>query len=183
MQVSKDRPKLYQKILPIAKRGLSPKQSISSMINELESSEQINLGLNVKKDNQIKKMRKKTRGWFEIMRINPYWKNFSAVTMVTSSLCITAIFAYIFLTRYERIPNQIPALYDQSKHLWTSIDKQDLLILPFIHLIVTFILVRLNISIFKFDRRVVLILNNSMLLFNFLFLYIIYQIYTMLMIY
>lgn len=175
--------KLYQKIIPLAKKPPTKKESVVDLISQLEAHDQINLDINVKRENRVKKMRKKTRSWIEILKINPYWKQFTSVAMLITSLTTTGIYLFLFLTRYNDLPEQIPTLYNQGIKAWTYNNKEDLFIIPIVHLVISLILIRINLSIFKFDRRLVIILNNSMTLFNVIFLYEIFQIYTMLLVY
>jgi hypothetical protein len=174
---------LYQKIIPKSLKPEKKVETVSNLIEQLEAQDQINLDIKVKKVNQIHKIRKTTRSWFQIMKINPYWKNISAIAMIITSLADSLIFLYVYLTNYKQLPEILPSVFNQTTQLWNYANKDEMFVIPIIHLVISLIIVRLNITIFKFDRRLVLIINNSMILFNMIFLYEILQIYTMLMVY
>lgn len=174
---------LYQKIIPKSLKPEKKVESVSNLIEQLEAQDQINLGLNVKKVNKIHKIRKDTRSWFQVIKINPYWKNISAIAMLITSLADTIIFLYVYLTSYKKLPEILPSVFNQTTQLWNYINKDEMFVIPIIHIVITLILIRMNLIIFKFDRRLVLIINNSMILFNIIFLFEIFQIYTMLMVY
>jgi hypothetical protein len=182
--------KLYQNIIPGAKKPITDRKELATLINKLEgietttsSDRQISLDIKVKKESDLKKAQKRTRNWVRIAHINPYWKNASAVAMVITSLVSSGILLTLLLKFYPSLPSQIPAIYNQALKSWTYIAKEDAIIVPIAHLVLTLIFLRLNMVIFKFDRRLVLTLNNSLILFNVVYLIEIFQIFTMLKIY
>jgi len=176
--------KLYQRIIPKAKKPITDKIELTNIIKNLETDNpQIGLDIKVKKDNKFKRIKKKTRNWVRITQINPYWKNFSAIAMLVSALISSGIFLFLFINNFASIPDQVPLIYNQAIHAWTYINRDQALVIPFIHLGLTFVFLRLNLTIFKFDRRLVLTLNNSLILINIIYLFEIFQIFTMLQVY
>ena len=181
---------LYQKSIPSATKPITDRKELATLINELEGGEkatipaqQISLDIKVKKQTDFHKVKKKTRNWVTTAHINPYWKNASAVTMVVTSVVASGILLALLLTNFQVLPTQIPAVYNQALKSWTYITKDDAILIPIIHLVLTIVFLRLNFIIFKFDRRLVLTLNNSLILFNVIYLIEIFQIFTMLKIY
>jgi len=175
--------KLYQK-LPFKNKKLAPdKYELATIITKLESDDtQIDLGIKIKKDNEIKKIKRHTRTWFRIAHINPYWKSLSPVAMIILSVCSSGFFIYLLITQYSTLPAQIPLLYNQGIHSWTYISKDEILIIPIVHLLLSFIFQNINMVIFKFDRRLVLVINNALILFNIIYLLEIIEIYIMLVV-
>lgn len=182
--------KLYQKIIPGTKKPITNREELATLINKLEgvpaktpAEQQISLDIKVKRDTDFKKAQKKTRNWVRFVHINPYWKNTSAVAMVVTSIVTSGILLALLFINFDSLPYQIPAIYNQGLKSWTYISKEDTFFIPIVHLVLFIITLRLNMAIFKFDRRLVLTLNNSLILFNVIYLIEIFQIFTMLGIY
>ena len=179
--------KLYQNIIPEAKKPITDRKELATLINELEgvdgnvkTEQQISLDIKVKKETDFKKAQKKTRNWVRVAHINPYWKSFSSVAMIITSFVASGILLALLINNMPSLPSQIPAIYNQALKSWTYIAKEDAILIPIAHLVLTVIFLRLNLIIFKFDRRLVSTLNNSLILFNVIYLIEIFQVFTML---
>jgi hypothetical protein len=182
--MGKEQAKLYQKISLINRPVPADKENISDIISKLEGKDpQINLGIKIQKDNPIRKFSRHLHLWFQVVHVNPYWKNFSSVAMIISAILSSGLLLGIYIINYNSLPANIPLIFNHAINGWKYIPKDNVLFIPIIHLVIIAISQRINLVIFKFDRRLVQVINESLILFNIIYIIIILEIYTMLLVY
>ena len=113
----------------------------------------------------------------------PYWKNFMSVLSFLLFVLLVIFNIYIVITKYQELPKELPLIYSQSNNTWNLIDKEFYLLIPFVLLIVLFVLIRLNTLTFKFDRRLATMINMTLILTSLLGFIAYVQLFSFVLIY
>ncbi len=128
----------------------------------------------------IKRKLNKTEALFEAL---PYWKNFSPVMALVSSVALVLFLALLSWQKFSELPAQIPLIFNQRLGSWELIDKQLLIVVPVIFAMLLVIILRLNRLVFNFDRRLSYIANLATILFNVLAAIAFSQLFALVLIY
>lgn len=141
--------------------------------------------LNLKKD--------KLEGYYQVKRklahlettveALPYWKNFLSVLAFMMFALLIIFTTYITITKYNQLPKQLPLFYSQANNTWGLIDKEFYLFMPFVFAFTLFLLIKLNSSVFKFDRRLAIIINLALILTSLLGFIAYIQLFSFVLIY
>jgi len=154
-------------------------------INKPKSGETEQISLDLKKDRlegyyQVKRKLAHLEATVEAL---PYWKNFLSVLAFMLFLLLVIFIFYVTVSNYHRLPKQIPLIYSQANNTWNLVDKEIYLVLPFVLLLMLFMLIRFNTLAFKFDRRLAIMVNLVLVLTSLLGFIAYIQLFSFVLIY
>ncbi len=115
--------------------------------------------------------------------IIPYWRSFFFVAALMSSITNALIISYVLYRYYTVLPADIPLFYNQASQNWQNLGKSTLIALPIILIVFAIITSIYSAKIFHFDRRLVLMLNISIIIANILLAIGLAQILSFILIY
>jgi hypothetical protein len=143
------------------------------------------ISLNLKKD--------KLEGYYQVKRklahlettveALPYWKNFLSVLAFMMFVFLILFNSFVTVTKYNVLPKQLPLFYSQANNTWGLIDKEIYLLMPFLFGFMLFFLIKLNSSVFKFDRRLAIMINLALILTSLLGFIAYIQLFSFVLIY
>ena len=193
-----------QKSLATIKRTLTPGQipadldlqavtneailAIETKGSELEtlpaiSKDQLPIPMKKPKNEMVYGIRRKVNKSMTYAGVIPFWRNFYFVlAFLTNLFTVVSLSGFLYFN-YERLPNNIPLIYNQATKLWTPVNKQFLLVIVFTLLIFLIWNTYLNSKIFQFDRRLVHMLNISVVMSCIILLVALSQIMSLLLVY
>lgn len=136
---------------------------------EVVAQEQISLGIEDKTNKNVYRIRRRLERMERLIEINPFWNNGLTVFTTVFILSISAIIGLLIVKYYGQLPFKIPFFYNHSDNTWdANYDKSFLLILPVIIMGFNLMITRLNMLIFRFDRKLVYFTSLSLIMVNLL---------------
>jgi hypothetical protein len=119
--------------------------------------EQLNIPLDVKKDNSISFFKHSLDKKVRTVSVTPYWRSFYYVLAFVFSW-ITFLFLSITLyLNYSKIPDQVPMIYSQALVGWDLVNKDMLLLVLAVLFVFNCLSPLINSKIYNFDKRLVLV--------------------------
>lgn len=149
----------------------------------LISEDQIKLDIKESKFDWFYSIRRKVTEVEAVAEAIPYWRNFSAVAALMSSIAFIGIITYLILSFYDILPPEIPLIYSQAGKSWDLIEKEFLPVIPVFLGVLLILTIRFNISSYSFDRRLAYIVNLAVTIFNIFGLIAFLQIFSLILIY
>lgn len=113
----------------------------------------------------------------------PYWRSFFFVAAFMSSLINIGLLGYVLYKNFSKLPAEVPLFYNQATASWTNYSRNTLFIIPIVILFFAIFVTILNAKIYRFDRRLVLMLNISIILANIFLVVGLGQILSLLLVY
>lgn len=129
---------------------------------------QFQLGIKPRKFQPFRAIKRKVRSLETKLEIMPFWRNFSFVFMLLSSICFPAIMVIIMVYYFNDLPSKIPVFYDTQSDARIGVDKGLAVLLPIFVGISNLILLNMLHSIFHFDRRLAQVISFSINIGNIL---------------
>ena len=115
------------------------------------------------------------------LELIPFWRNFSSVLALVSSICLVAMLAILGLVMFNRLPPRIPFYYNSVEARWEQGDKAMVLIIPIVLAVIDLILLKFIFDVFSYDKRLGLMLSWSMTIVNMLIIIASGQIYSLIL--
>jgi|GEM_PF-393666 len=134
--------------------------------SDVTDYDQIQFDISTSQVNIFNKIKYKLKHFELIIEIMPYWKNGLTVFSTVFAIFTTASLLMIVLYDFNSLQKNIPLFYNHSENTWNFSDKSILLFLPIIVGALNFIIHRLSLMIFKFDKNLVYIISLAMVLVN-----------------
>lgn len=104
-----------------------------------------------------------------MLEIIPFWKNLLNVFTLIFGVFIPTVMGYLIYTNYDNLKNKMPLFFNHTTKQWESeTDKGIFILLPFIILGFNMLLVRLNIMMYNFDRKLVYAISFALIIVNIL---------------
>lgn len=113
----------------------------------------------------------------------PYWRNFLFVAAFLTTFFTILTLGYVLLLYYFKLPLQIPIFFSQATNSWTAIDRKLIIGIPASMIFYLVAITYLNAKIFRFDRRLVEVINLSIIIADLLLLLGLGQILSLLLVY
>lgn len=132
--------------------------------NNTKESEQIDFGLKKDRMEAYYNVKRKLSEMENTVEAIPYWKSFLSVAGFMLMILLIIMIAFVTFTNYESLPRQMPLIYSQTSSTWMLSDKDVYIIIPVLLLIGLAIVTRLNSITYKFDRRLSIVINITLIL-------------------
>lgn len=118
--------------------------------------------------------------WMEAL---PYWRSVNTIIAILLSITFVGAVVIILANSYRDLPQNLPLVYKQSSNSWELVDKELIVSVPIIIGVILLVLIKLSSSIFKFDRRLSVMINLAIILLNSLGIIAFVQIISLFLIY
>lgn len=103
-----------------------------------------------------------------ILEVLPYWRSGLNMFTLVFSFFTTILSGILILANFQKLKTQLPLIYSQSFQTLEPIDKSLLFIIPVLMGFFNFMVIRLSMMIYNFDKKLVITLNLALILFNLL---------------
>lgn len=170
--------KLRQKKEPVGQERQPPGLPLTAV-----SPQQIDLGLKRSRLEWFYNLKQKVSRRSAVIEALPYWRNVNTVLALLCSIAFIVIIIYVEGRNYQQLPDRIPFFYQQASNSWALTDKEVILPVPIFLAVNLGVLIRLSSVIYKFDRRLALMLNTGIIIFNLLGLVAFIQMMSLILIY
>jgi hypothetical protein len=144
--------KVFTNVVKVAKRA--------------EPEQQIMLDIKIPRKNYWYNIKNKLNKLELSLEVLPYWKSGITVMTMVFALFISAMCFWLTLKNFAALPQMVPIFYNSTQNNWGLYDKSIFLFLPIIISAFNLILIRLNFTIYNFDRKFVYALCISQFLIN-----------------
>lgn len=151
--------------------------------NKNKEPQQIDLGLKKDRLETYYNLKRKVNEMEATVEAIPYWKSFLSVAGFMLMIFLIVLIEFIAITQYDKLPREMPLIYSQTASTWTLTDKDLFIIIPFILLFGLAVITRLNSITYKFDRRLSVVINISLILTAILGMIAFLQLYSFVLIY
>lgn len=132
------------------------------------SPQQISLAIEENRLEQYYALRSRLAKMEASVEALPYWRSMITVLAFTLSIAYVILIFYILAAKFGQLPNAVPLIYSQNQNTWILIDKEFLIIIPSILVAVIVGIIKLNSTIFEFDRRLAVMVNICLIVFSLL---------------
>ena len=153
------------------------------MDNKTKEKEQITIPIEPSKKELYYNVKRKVNRFGIFFGAIPYWKHIINVVAFISSILVIVVDTLLLIQLYGQLPNKIPLFYFQATKSWSLTDKELLIVIPIFSGIILILLSRLNSSVFRFDRRLAIMINVSIFIFNIFFIIAILQLFSLVLVY
>lgn len=113
----------------------------------------------------------------------PHWRSFQFVAAFLVSIFTMMLIAYVLYLNFDKLPPEVPMIFNQAGQNWTSIDRRLLIGLPVSQIFFIALFTYWNSKIYRFDRRLVQMLSLSIVIANIFLLIGFGQILSLILIY
>lgn len=154
---------------PIA-GGLRRNWDAYSLPSYLQKEEETQISMEIKespKENYYKIKRKVTK-LERLVEVMPFWQNFLNMFTLVFAIFTITILSILLVGNFNELKNEIPLFYNQVTQTSDSVDKSIFITIPIGVFFFNMIILRLSMMIYNFDKKLVVSVNLSLILFNLL---------------
>jgi hypothetical protein len=113
----------------------------------------------------------------------PHWRSFFFVCAAVCTWFLIISLVLILYFNYQKLPAQVPMIYQQIDQTWQTIPKEGLIAFPIVLSVFSIFVIYLNAKIYRFDRRLVLVMNIAIILADIFLLLGLSQLFSLLLVY
>jgi hypothetical protein len=147
-------------------KGVKDVKEVENKESEKVSKEQISLDIKSNKKEYYYKVKRRLTKFEKVLDIIPFWKSFLNIFTLVFSIFIPIVMGFMILSL--DIKESMPIFYNHVENFWDVYDRSLYYLIPLIIIAFNLIIIRLCITIYKFDKKLVNVVSYGLILLNLL---------------